>query len=178
MRKALIFLVFTALTATGISICDAQELKLGVFDPQRISEETNEGKRVQKLLNDFRESKQAELTAMEQEIANLQNQLSTQGLSLSLDKKTNLEKQIQKKILDLNAARESASRELQLEIGAAQTRFQEQLLGVVEQFGRDEGFTLIIDANLVAWRAPGIDVTTALVDRFNAVVPVGGTAGE
>lgn len=156
-------------------MAEAQEFKLGVFDPQRISEETDEGKRVQALLNEFRTSKQNELSAMEQEIANLQNQLSTQGLSLSADKKTNLEMEIQRKILELNAVRESASRELQLEISSAQARFQEQLLGVVEQFGRDEGFTLIIDSNLTAWAAPGVDVTTALVDRFNTMVPTAET---
>jgi Skp family chaperone for outer membrane proteins len=90
---------------------------------------------------------------------------------------------IQKRILDLNAARESAGRELQLEINAAQGKFQEQLLAVVAQFGRDEGFTLIFEKGLVVWASETIDVTTSIVDRFNAMVPAaapaeGGSDGQ
>lgn len=170
MRKLLIPVLFVVLAVAGTSLVSAQSPKIGVFDPQRISEETEEGKRVEAALVEFRNNKQAELSAKEQAIADLQNQLNTQGLSLSAERRSALEKDIQKKMLELNSARESAQREMQLEIGSAQQRFQEQLFAVVEQFGSDEGFTVIMDVNLVAWASPTIDVTTALVDRFNTVV--------
>ena len=78
---------------------------------------------------------------------------------------------MQRKALDLNQAREAAGREMQLEVNEAQSKFQAQLLAVVERFGRDEGFTVVLEKSLVAYSDAAVDVTTALVDRFNKVVP-------
>jgi outer membrane protein len=99
----------------------------------------------------------------------LQNQLNTQALSLSPDRRADLDKQIQRKVLELNQTREAATSEMQIEIGEAQGRFQEQLLAVIDDFGREEGFTLILEASLVAYADQSADVTTAIVDRFNQV---------
>ena len=106
----------------------AAQQKFGIFDAARVSEETDEGKQVQAKLEAFRTAKQAEITAKEQEVTALQNQLNTQALSLSPERQAELNKQIQRKMLELNQTREAAASEMQIEIGEAQARFQEQLL--------------------------------------------------
>jgi outer membrane protein len=151
--------------------------KIGVFDAQRISEETAEGKRIQGHLSEFREKKQNELQAKEKEFGDLQGQLTNQALSLSAERKASLEKDLQRRALELNQAKESAGREMQLEVNEAQSRFQTQLLGVVEQFGRDEGFSVIVEKSLVAYSDTSSDITTALVDRFNKLVPAAAPEG-
>jgi outer membrane protein len=163
---------FAVLVAADLaSAQQPTEMKIGVFDAQRISEETNEGKRVQAYLNDFKDKKMADLAARRKEVEDLQKQLQAQALSLSPDKRSALEKDIQKKLLDLNQAQEAANREMQLELSEAQSKFQEQLMAVVEQFGRDEGFSLLLEKSVVAFADNALDVTTALVDRFNRLVP-------
>ena len=171
MRTTSIVLTGALLLAVATA-ADAQQppVKIGVFDPQRVSEETDEGKKVQSDLTSLRDKKQAELSAREKELTELQNQITTQGLSLSPEKRTVLERDIQKKTLELQQGRESARNEMQFELGAAQGRFQDKLLTVVEQFGRDQGFTLILDRSMAAYATQAIDVTTAIVDRFNAAV--------
>lgn len=143
-------------------------VKIGVFDPQRVSEETEEGKRVQTELTGLRDKKQAEITSREKELTDLQSQLTAHGLSLTPDKRSSLDKDVQKKALELQQAREAARNEMQFELGSAQSKFQDKLLAVVEQFGKDEGFTLILDRSMAAYATSGIDVTTTIVDRFNA----------
>jgi len=152
--------------------------RVGVFDAQRLSEETDEGKRVQSGLNAFRLRMQGELTAKEKELGDLQSQLNAQALSLSVEKRSALEKDIQRKVLELNQHRETAAREMQLEVGEAQNIFQEKLLGVIQGFGQDEGFDLIIESSLVAFANPSIDVTTALIDRFNQTFKTESEAGS
>ncbi len=144
-----------------------QPVKIGVFSAQRVSEETEDGKKIQADLNAFQDKKRKELEAKQQEIKTLQGQLTAQGLSLSADKRSELEKSIQKKILEFNSAQESANKEMQLEVQAAQNRFEERLLAVIDRFGTQEGFTLILDAGQVAWAAKAVDVTTAIVDLYN-----------
>lgn len=141
--------------------------RIGVFDAQRLSEETSEGKRVQAELTAFREKKTGELTAKEKEINDLQAQLQAQSLSLSGERRQAMEKDIQKKLLDLKSARDSATNEFQLELQNAQGRFQDQLFQVVETFARTEGFSVIFERSQVAFAAEAVDITTALVDAFN-----------
>ena len=166
-------LVGLAVLLCGIGAAGAQEgtPRIGVFDVDRLSAETNEGKRIQAELTAFRERKQTDLAGKEKEIQDLQGQLDAQALSLSAERRSALEKDIQRKMIDFNQAREAATREFQLELSGAQDRFQERLFGVVNEFARAEGFSLIFERSQVAFAAPAIDITTALVDAFNRMSP-------
>lgn len=170
------FRVLVATAVVAVCLCmvtpAAAQQKIGIFDAARVSEETDEGQQVQARLEAFRTAKQAEITAKEQEVTALQNQLNSQALSLSPERQAELNKQIQRKILDLNQTREAATSEMQIEIGEAQARFQEQLLAVIDDLGREEGFTLILESSLVAYADKSTDMTTAIVDRFNEVFKV------
>jgi outer membrane protein len=147
-------------------------LKVGVFDANRVSEETDEGKRIAAKLSAFGDKKKAELMAKEKEIGELRAQLDSQNLSLSPEKQQQMQKDVQKKGLELQQAQEAARNEFQIEVSEAQNKFQEQLIRVISQFGRDEGFTLVLERSTggVAFASESIDVTTAIVDKFNEVV--------
>lgn len=177
-----LLLVLLAAAAGAAGLAEAQApFKIAVFDPQRVSEETAEGQRIQAELGAFQARKQQELISLEAEVQELRKQLTTQALSLSAERRQELERTVQRKILELQSAQEAAQREFQLEIAEAQTRFQEQLLAVIEQVGREEEFTLILDLGAVAWAAENVDITTVVVDRFNAMIkppPAPGDAGS
>jgi outer membrane protein len=150
----------------------APALKVGVFDANRVSEETDEGKRIAAKLSAFGEKKKAELSAKEKEISDLRAQLDSQNLSLSPEKAQQMQKDVQKKTLELQQAQEAARSEFQIEVSEAQNKFQEQLIRVINQFGRDEGFTLVLERSTggVAFASESIDITTAIVDKFNELV--------
>lgn len=164
-------LLAAGVLAAGVFPVRAQSVKVGVFDSQRVSEETAVGKRVQSQLSSLRSRKQAEINEKEQAVSELQKQLSQQALSLSSEKRTELEKNIQRQLLELQTTQEQASREMQLEFSTASNDFQEKLEAVVRTLGKDEGFTLILDRSVVAWSADAIDVTTVIVDRFDKMFP-------
>jgi outer membrane protein len=147
-------------------------LKVGVFDANRVSEETDEGKRIAARLSAFGDKKKAELAAKEKEIVDIRAQLDSQNLSLSPERMQQMQKDAQKKGLELQQAQEAARNEFQIEVSDAQNKFQEQLIRVINQFGRDEGFTLVIERSTggVAFASESIDVTTAIVDKFNEMV--------
>lgn len=170
-RLVTVLAVAAMLGGTAIAQAPPPAAKIAIFDAGRVSEETDEGKRIAGQLNALQEKKRAELAAKEKAVADLQQQLQTQGLSLSAERRQQIEKDLQKSGLDLNQAREAARSELQMEVQEAQDRFQSQLLAVIEQFGRDEGFDLIFERSLVAYASKGVDITTAIVDRFNKMIP-------
>lgn len=170
MRRAWIF-PLVLVSAVGTVLAQSQGPKVGVFDPNRILQETEEGKRVSAQISQYRDTKQAELDQKRKEILDLQNQLQTQGLSLSADRRAELEKQAQKKSLELSSAVEAAQREDQLETTEALSKFQNQIMAVLEQFAREEGFDIVLEKSLVAYSSPPVDVTSMLVERFNAMMP-------
>ena len=145
--------------------------KVGVFDSQRISEETAEGKRVQASLGNLRDEKQREIEGMEQAVADLRQRLSQQGLSLSSETRTAMEIDIQRRLLELNNAKDLATRQLQLEVSAAEAQFNDKLRLVIAQFGRDEGFAVLFEVSTTAWASNAVDVSTAIVDLFDKLYP-------
>jgi Skp family chaperone for outer membrane proteins len=146
-------------------------IKIGVFDSQRVSGEADEGKRIQGELAAMGEAKQQQLAAMEQQLNDLQQRLSQQQLSLSAERRTALEMDIQRMALALNTSKDLATRELQLEFAAAEAQFNEKLRTVVTQFGLDENFSLLLEYGAVAWSATSVEVTTAIIDLFNRMYP-------
>jgi outer membrane protein len=172
--KRMLSVVATLLVASGAGVWaqTPASLKIGVFDANRVSEETDEGKRIAGKLSAFGEKKKSELAAKDKEISDLRAQLESQNLSLSPERQQQMQKDIQRKGLELQQGQESARNEFQIEVSEAQNRFQEQLIRVINQFGRDEGFTMIIERATggVAFASESVDVTTAIVDKFNEMV--------
>jgi outer membrane protein len=150
----------------------AQSAKVGVFDAQLVSESTEIGKRIQADLTTFSDKKEAEISGKQKQLAEVRQQLSQQSLSLSPDKRTLMEKEIQRMMLELQSLQESANREMELEYGAATRNFRDKLVVAVDGFGKDEGFSVLLDRSQVAWAAPAVDVTSAIIERFNSLFPV------
>ncbi len=149
----------------------AQAIKIGVFDPSRVSEEVADAQLLQASLIQMRETKQTAIAAKEQSLNDLRQKLQQQLLSLSPDKRTTMEVDIQRKIIEVNSMKEVANQELQLEFAAAEARFNDKLRGVVEQYGRDQGFALILDLTTIAWASTAIDVTVPIIDQYNRQFP-------
>jgi Skp family chaperone for outer membrane proteins len=164
--------VLAAILTAGAGDVRAQAaLKIGVFDSQRVSEETIEGKRVQAQLKQAKEQKQREIDDETKKIQELQQQLDAKGLSLSEEKRTSLEIDIRRRMLELESRKDIASRGFQLEVAAAEARFNEKLRGAIADFAKQEQFTVILEGSNVAWASASIDVTTALIDTFNRLFP-------
>ena len=170
-RITLTLLALAALFALAPQAAAQAPTKIGIFDSQRISEETAEGQKLQAYLGGLQEQKRSEIQAKEKSIDDLQQRLAQQGLSLSPDTRIQMELDIQRRVLEVNNLKELAQQELQLEVAAAEAGFNEKLRVVVTQFGRDEGFAVMFEINSVAYAANSIDVTTALIDVFDSLYP-------
>lgn len=169
LRLTQLLILATALSCA--SQAAAQALKIGVFDAQVVSESTEMGKRIQADLNTFTKRKEVEIAERQTQVAGLRKKLSEQALSLSPSKRSELEMDIQRHALDLQSFQEAATRELELEYASATRDFRDKLIVAVQTFGRDDGFSLILDRNQIAWASAGIDVTSAIIDRFNQMFP-------
>ena len=170
LRISLVLCLAAALAPAAL----AQATKVGVFDAQLVSESTEMGKQIQQNLTAFTDRKEAEIIGLQQKVSNMRKELSEQSLSWSTEKRIAVEKDIQRHLLELQSMQEAASRELELEYQTATKEFRDKLIVAVGTFGKDEGFNLILDRSQVAWSDTTIDVTAAIVDRFNRMFPPAG----
>ena len=154
----------TGVLAAGLVRAD---LKIGVFDFQRVSEETARGQELRASLEKFGDKKKGEITTKENELKTLEDQYKAQAFSLSPDKRSQMEKDLQKKQLDLQSSRDNAQREMQIEVNEAQAKFNEQLLKVINDLGKERGYTLIFAKEQVAFSGDAADMTSEVIERFN-----------
>ena len=178
-RYGLALLVIGGMLAMLSSVySQTSTLKVGVFDPQRVSEETVEGKRIQTVLTEIRGKAEKGIEDQTARLAELQQQLEQQGLSLSEERRATLEIEVQQRLLELNNSKDIATRGFQLQIQLAEARFNEKLRNVINEFARNEGFTVILESASVAYAAPTIDVTTAVIDLFDKMHPATAADGS
>jgi outer membrane protein len=147
-------------------------LKIGVFDSKGVFDGAAEGQRLQKFLNDKRETLKNGISAKEQEVRALQQKISEGEFTLAAEKKTELQKEAQRKMVELDSARQEATNNLKLELDDVQSQLEHKLIDVVSELGREQGYALIIEKNSQAvFAADSLDITPLIVERFNRKYP-------
>lgn len=146
--------------------------RVGVFDSKRVFEGTEEGKRLQKFLNDKREELRASLGSKQQEVRALEQKLGEGEFTLADDKKAEIQKEAQRKLVELNSMEQEAKNNLRLEVEDAQAQLERKLVEVVGELGREQGFAMILERNTqVVYAADAVDITSMVVERFNRKYP-------
>jgi len=182
-RYRTIIVLGAALALAGSRLF-AADVKIGVFDFQRVSEETARGQELRANLEKFGDKKKSEITAKEGELKAMEDKYKAEAFSLTAEKRAQMEKDIQKKQLDLQSYRDSAQKEMQIEVNEAQGKFNEQLLSVINALGKERGYTLVFAKEQVAFAADAADMTSELIERFNqetakkAAAPAAAPAGN
>ena len=171
-RNARLFVPVIAAALTAFFFvagsAEAQTLKIGTFDPDRIAAETAEGSRIKARLSSFQNSKRAELEEIQQEIERLQQEVVNTAASLSSERRKELLISIRKKQAELESLQKVATQELQIEVEEAELEWQERVLNQVRLLGTEQGYTVILQRDLVAFSTPLIDVTDELIARIDA----------
>ncbi|MBP7146190.1 MAG: OmpH family outer membrane protein [Acidobacteria bacterium] len=167
----LVPLAAAGLLALASAPARAQETKIGVFDAQRITQETAEGARIQARLNSLKDRKRQDLEKVQQELEKLRQEFTNTAISLSEDKRKELGLKIDRKQIELEGMEKQATRELQMEAEQAQESWQRQVLEAVAAFGKQNGFTLILPVEVVGYYSQAVDVTEQLIKTVDAAKP-------
>ncbi len=152
-----------ALWALAAIPASAQQLKIGVFDAERISAETAEGAKIKARLTALQERKRKELEKIQSDLQALQQEFLATSTSLSDEKRKELGLRIQRKQVELEGAQKSANQELQVEVESAQLEWQRRMLDLVRAYGKEHGYTLILPVEVVPYFSSSIDVTDELI---------------
>jgi len=166
--KFRIFIVAAGLLAfAGTAVAD--EVKIAIVDLDRAINATDQGKKAREELQGKQKQAEGQLKPMYEKGKALAEEIQSKRFVLSEDA-------LRKKQLDLADIQndlKSKGAELEGQFKIDYERLvgplRDKLLGIVTDFGKEQGYTLILERNTpgVIYSKEALDITDEVVKRFN-----------
>jgi len=147
--------------------------KMAYINPQRIFQESAEGKtaltRVQTLIN----RKQTEGQDRQKKLAADQQKLQTSGGVMNEAARSQLEKEIEKEQVDGQRFQQDAQAEINELQQEVQNEFIKKVSPMIEAVAKEKGVQLVFDLNNagLAYFDPGLDLTADVIKKLDASRP-------
>ena len=158
-----------ALLVWGTAASEEQAIKIGVVDLEQAISSTEEGKAAREEFARKQREAESKVQPMVDRYRALEEELKAKKFVLSDDA-------LYQKQLDLAEMRneiQSKMREVEGQLQVDQKRLEgplvQKLEGIIEEFGKSQGFTLIIrrGAPGVLYTREALDVTELVIERYN-----------
>jgi len=150
--------------------------KVAFINPQRIFQESADGKAALVRVKTLTDKKQTENTTKQKTLADNQQKLQTSGSVMNEAARSQLEKEIEREQLDLQRFQQDAQAEIQELQNEVQSDFARKVQPLIDQMAKEKGLHLVFNVNDAgfAWVEPGLDLTPELIKKLDAAK--GGTA--
>ena len=145
-------------------------IKIAVIDTEKILLNSGTGKKALADLKKLQEAKETEGRTKQQEIKDLQGKITDGRLSLSQDKLTEMEKQLEDRVVQLRRFQEDANAELGKKRDQVLAQIDQRVMPVINQLGKEMGYTLIFrkfESGLI-YADEAVDITGAVIQRIDA----------
>jgi len=168
MKKVIVFMV---LFSSWIFNAQGAEIKIGYVDLSRTLNESDEGKKATKLLEEMVVGKQAILTEKEGEIKKLKEELEKQKQSpmFTADAMKDKEANLNKLVRDLQIKVNDYQEEVQKKEAEFRTDIIKGLRAIINSYGEKEGFTIIFEYREggLLYSQKKIDITDEILKKYN-----------
>ncbi len=159
----------TALICLMISVPSfgADVAKIGVVDVQKVLLTSSVGKMIKAQMNKkFREI-QTILNERKDEIKTLRENLEREALVMSKEKQEEREREVRIKINDIKELQKKYENDMKILNEKAVKRVRNDILKIVKEIGKKEGFLLIISNEVILYSPTSIDISDQLIQAYN-----------
>jgi len=168
LALAALLLVGTAHAAEPTKTTD---LKIGYIIAERLVVETDVGKKAAKELKSRMEKAQNELEKKLAQVKDLEADLKKRAMVLSDEERSKASEELEKQMLDAKRMKEDFQRSLQKAQGDVMGKVNEYLRQVIQRYGDEHGFDLILDASSMLYVSDKPDLTDEVIKAANAGKP-------
>jgi len=144
-------LILTLSILLGASVTNAQKLKIGYINSEKIKAEYKEAQDAEKKIAEINAQWEKEAMEKQQEIQGLQEQLETQSLLLSEEKKREKYQELQNLALKFEQFKQQKwgqQGEINRKLEEVWKPIQDKIFAQINKIGEDEGFDYIFDSAL------------------------------
>ncbi len=144
--------------------------KVAFINPQRIFQESADGKAALTRVKTLTDKKQNENNAKQKALADNQQKLQGGGGVMSEAARGQLEKEIERQQLDLQRFQQDAQAEIQELQNEVQSDFARKVQPLIDKLAKEKQLHLVFNVNDAgfAWVEPGLDLTGEVIKQLDA----------
>jgi len=168
MKKRILTL-FVATLVVGAFAFAQTGMKIAVINPQKVLQNSIEGKKILKKLQNLQKAKQDKINRMRRELSNLEQKLQTQGFTLSDAARLDLQKKIDAKKTSIQQEIKSAQMDIQYQSNKLLGKITKELEPIIKKIRQEKGITIIFDLTRagIIDMDKSIDITDLVIQRYN-----------
>ena len=153
----------------GYSLGNAQEkIKIGYIDIQKVISESQAGKPARDRFQAQVKKAEGDILKERQDIERLKSDLDKKGPLLKDEERRNIEIDLQKRSVNLQRSMSDHQQELQVKNNEMMSEILKELEKIVNEVGRAEKFTLILERSQILYSDQGIDITSKVIETYNS----------
>jgi len=159
-----ISLFLAAFLAAGLAL--AGDMKIATVDLQKLFKDYPGTQKAEDKLKDIEKKKVKELTPMEEDLKDLQNELQNNSSVLSAKEKKQKKELFGLKMDEYTKAKSQIAAELQTKESDMTQSVLGEIKGIIADVAKDKGFDLVLDSEKTAYVKGGIDLTDEVEKKF------------
>ncbi len=144
------------------------EPKMGVVDPQRLLEESPQGRAMLDSMRTEFAPRERTLQAQQQALKAKQDKLQKDGATMTDEQRTRAEKELRDGARDFERARSEFQDDISARRNEEMSRLQKTLGEEVRTYAKAQGFDVVLSTEGVVYAAPAYDVTPAILTALQA----------
>jgi outer membrane protein len=163
--------LLTASAAIALTLAGAAraEIRVAVVDMQRALNECEAGKKAKESVKGKFEKAQNDLRKEREDLDKARDEFEKKALLMKEDERRNRERELENRTLDFKRKYEDLQRDLKRTDAELTSGIVEQLYGVVNDYGRQQGYTLVLEASSgLLYADKALDITDAIVKIHNS----------
>ena len=169
MKRIITAVALTLSLALVPAAFGADGVKLGYVDVQKVLVLSDAGKEAKEQLSAKGNKYEAEKNSREEELKKLKGELEKQSVLLSESARSAKEKDYQQKLKDYQRFLKDAQDDLQAKNDELTNRIVEEIVKVIQDYGKKNGFTFVFVKNdSMIFADEKADLTEEVLKAFNA----------
>lgn len=162
------FLVALCLFLSAGTAWSQDRVKIGFIDVQRAISESQAGKRAKEKFQAQIKKAEGDLLKEKSELERLKADLDKKGPLLKDEERRNLEVELQRRYTNYQRGMTDQQQDLRQKESEMTADILKELEKIVNEVGKAEKFTLILERSQVLYSDQGIDITNRVIDAYNA----------
>lgn len=146
----------------------AAEFKIGAVSIGKILNDAPQAQQANARLKKEFEPREKSLVDAQKSLRGMEQKLERDGAVMSDGQRRNLERDIRTQARELQRAQEEFRDDLNLRRNEELGKFQKQVLDVVNNVAKEEGFDLVINDQATLYVSQRVDVTDKVLSRLTA----------
>lgn len=164
MKRLVIFAVVLCFWAFG---AEGADLKIGYVDFNKALNESENGEKTIKFLEEFIENKNSLVLKKEAEIKKLEAALVKQSSVLTPESRKDKEDQLKKLYIDFQRMKDDFQEEILKKRTELTQEIQKDLIAIVNSIGKKEGYTYILEMGMIHYARKHLDITEKVIKIYN-----------